>query len=72
MPAIWLVVQIYLAGEPPMLIEDAEQSSVAACLARAGAILDGAAKVAAGDGFEIAVTCSVEKAPERPVKEEKE
>jgi hypothetical protein len=70
MPVVWLVVQAYLAGQPSMLIENVKQPSISACLERAAAILEGAANVAAGDGFEIAVTCSVAKDPERPVKEE--
>jgi hypothetical protein len=71
MPAVWLVVVAYLAGQPPMLIENLQQPSIAACLERAAAILEGAAKVEAGAEFEIAVTCSVAKDSEQPVKEER-
>lgn len=69
MPTIWLVVVAYLDGQMPMLIDEAQQPNIPACLDRAATILEGAAKVAADAGFEIAVTCSVAKGSEQPAKE---
>lgn len=66
MMAIWLVVTIQLAGEPPILLTDTQQPSIEACLARASELLERAAQVRGDDGFDIAASCQLAKKPEQP------
>lgn len=63
---VWLVVTLQLSGQPPILLSDIQQPTMAACLARATELLEQAAQVRGDDGFEFAVACSIVKSAEEP------
>jgi hypothetical protein len=63
---VWLVVTLQLSGQPPILLTDARQPTVAACLARASELMERAAQVRGDDGFEFAAACSIVKSAEEP------
>jgi hypothetical protein len=63
---VWLVVTLQLSGQSPIVLTDAQQPTVAACLARASELLERAAQVRGDDGFEFAVSCSIVKSAEEP------
>jgi len=67
---VWLVVTVVLSGQPPILLSDAEQPTVAACLARAAELLERAAQVRGDDGFEFVAACSIVKSAEEPASSE--
>lgn len=64
MATIWLVIQLFVAGEQPVTIEDSMQPDLATCWAKATAAVEKATRVA-GE-FEFAATCSVVKVPGEP------
>jgi hypothetical protein len=69
---IWLVVQIFIVGQPPAIIEDREMPNLSECLDRAGMMLERATSVIGDDGFELTAACSVEKSKDRPASMQEE
>jgi hypothetical protein len=63
---IYLVVVLYFADAEPLKVEDTQQPSLAARLDRAAQLLDHAATVDAGQGWEFSVTCSLQKQADTP------
>jgi hypothetical protein len=57
--AVWLVVQLAIAGHPPIVLEDERQSDLATFWAQAADAVERYSATFAGATFELSAACSV-------------